>query len=275
MKAIVYTEYGSPDVLRLTEVEKPTPNDDEVLIRVKAVSLNASDWELMCGKPLYARIFGLLKPRINILGSDVAGRVEGVGKNVTRFKIGDEVFGDLFNTFGGFSEYVCGQEKILTPKPSSISWEQASTLPQAACIALQGIRDEGKVQTGQHVLINGGGGGAGTFAIQLAKHFGAEVTGVDNAGKLEFMRSLGADHVIDYAVEDFTKNKKRYDLILDLAAYHSLFDYKRALTSRGTYLMVGGCMGLLLQCLHTHVAWRHQSRHPYRGRFADLLLPDL
>ena len=229
MKAIVYTKYGSPEVLQLKEVAKPTPRDDEVLIKVQAVSVNRSDWEGLRGKPLYARIGGLLKPRHQILGSDVAGRVEMAGRNVRRFQAGDEVFGDILPRLGGFAEYVRARESALAPKPASMTFEEAAAIPQAAVIALQGIRDKGRVQPGQKVLVNGGGGGAGTFAVQLAKLYGAEVTGVDNTGKLDFMRSLGADHVIDHTREDFTKNGERHDLILDVVAHRSVFAYKRAL----------------------------------------------
>ena len=240
MRAIVHTKYGPPEFLQLTEVDKPTPKDDELLIKIRAVSLNASDWEFLTGKPLYARLGGLLKPRFHILGSDVAGQVEAVGRNVRRFQPGDEVFGDLFDCFGGFAEYVCAPEKLLTPKPDSMTPEQVASLPQGACIALQGIRDKGRVQPGDKVLINGAGGSAGSFAVQIAKSLGAEVTGVDNAEKLDMMRSIGADHVIDYTKEDFTRNGRRYDLILDLRAHHSFLDYRRALSARGIYLMVGG-----------------------------------
>src|SRR5437762_3218943 len=211
MKAIVNYKYGSPDVLRLEEVEKPTPADDELLIKVHAVSVNRSDWEGLTGKPLYARMGGLRKPSNRILGSDVAGRVEAAGKNNTEFKPGDEVFGEMANYHGGFAEYVCARGKAWALKPAGITFEEASAIPQAGVIALQGIRDKGQVQPGQKVLINGAGGGAGTFALQLAKLYGAEVTGVDNTGKLDFMRSLGADHVIDYTREDFTSNGNQYD----------------------------------------------------------------
>jgi NADPH:quinone reductase-like Zn-dependent oxidoreductase len=240
MKAIVYTKYGSPEVLQLKEVAKPTPKDDEVLIKVQAVSVNRSDWEGLSGKPLYARLGGLLKPRHHILGSDIAGRVEMAGRHIRRFRPGDEVFGDILPRLGGFAEYVCARESALAPKPASMTFEEAAAIPQAAVIALQGTRDKGKIHPGQKVLITGAGGGAGTFAVQLAKLYGAEVTGVDNTGKLDFMRSLGADHVIDYTREDFTKNGKQYDLILDVVAHRSVFAYKRALGSRGSYFLTGG-----------------------------------
>ena len=247
MKAIVYHQYGSPDVLKLEEVEKPTPRDDEILVKVHAVSVNRSDWEGLIGKPLYARIGGLRKPSSKILGSDVAGRVEMVGKNNKEFQPGDEVFGEMGDYHGGFSEYVCTRGRAWALKPAGITFEEAAAIPQAGVIALQGICTKGHVQLGQKVLINGAGGGAGSFAVQLAKHYGAEVTGVDNAGKLDFMRSLGADYVMDYTREDFTKNGKQYDLILDVIAHRSVFAYKRALRPNGSYFAVGGSVVTMLQ----------------------------
>lgn len=249
MKAIVYHEYGSLDVLKLEEVQKPTPADNQLLIKVYAVSINRSDWEGLTGKPLYARIGGLLKPRDKILGSDIAGRVEAVGKDVRQFKPGDEVFGLMMNYGGGFAEYVCKSEKALALKPAAMTFEEASAIPQAAFIALQGIREKGNVQPGQKVLINGAGGGTGTYAIQLAKLAGAEVTGVDNTEKLDLMKSLGADHVIDYTREDFTKNGRQYDLILDLIAYRSVFAYQRALKPNGNYFVAGGSVFTMFQIL--------------------------
>jgi NADPH:quinone reductase-like Zn-dependent oxidoreductase len=249
MKAIVYTEYGPPEVLQLKEVPDPTPRDDEVLIKVQAVSVNRSDWEGLRGKPLYARIGGLLRPRHQILGSDIAGRVEVTGRNVRRFRPGDEVFGDILPRMGGFAEYVCARESALALKPASMTFEEVATIPQSAVIALQGIRDKGQVQPGQQVLINGAGGGAGTFAVQLAKLYGAEVTGVDNSSKQDFMRSLGADHVIDYTQEDFTRNGQQYDLILDIVAHRSVFAYKRALRSNGRYFLSGGSVATIFQIL--------------------------
>ena len=249
MKAIVYHEYGLPDVLKLEEVQKPTPADNQLLIKVYAVSINRSDWEGLIGKPLYARIGGLRKPSNRILGSDIAGTVEAVGKDVKQFKPGDEVFGLMLNYGGGFAEYACMSEKALALKPAGITFEEAAAIPQAAFIALQGIRDKRQVQPGQKVLINGGGGGAGTFAVQLAKLAGAEVTGVDNTEKLDLMQSLGADYVIDYTKEDFTKNGKQYDLILDVIAHRSVFAYKRALRPDGSYFMVGGSVATMFQML--------------------------
>ena len=249
MKAIVYHEYGSPDVLKLADVERPAPRDDQLLIRVHAVSVNRSDWEGLVGEPFYARIGGLRKPSSKILGSDVAGRVEMVGKDNTQFRQGDEVFGEMGDYHGGFAEYVCTRGRDWALKPASMTFETAAAIPQAGVIALQGIRTKGRVQPGQKVLINGAGGGAGSFAIQLAKLDGAEVTGVDNTEKLEFMRSLGADHVVDYTREDFTKNGKQYDLILDMIAHRSVLDYRRALAPGGRCLVVGCSFATFFQLL--------------------------
>ena len=203
----------------------------------------------LTGKPIYVRIGGLTKPRDKILGSDVAGTVEAVGKDVKKFKPGDDVFGLILNYGGGFAEYACISEKALALKPASMTFEEAAAIPQAAFIALQGIQDKGKVQPGQKVLINGAGGGTGTFAIQLAKLAGAEVTGVDNTEKLDFMRSLGADHVIDYTKQDFTKNGQQYDLILDVIASRLIFAYQRALKPNGNYFMAGGSVATIFQML--------------------------
>jgi NADPH:quinone reductase-like Zn-dependent oxidoreductase len=249
MKAIVYHKYGSPDELKLTEVDKPTPGDQEVLVKIKAVSINASDYEFLTGSPLYTRMWGLFKPKYRILGSDIAGIVEAVGSNVKKFEPGDEVFGDVLGFWGGFAEFVCAREDSLVFKPESMTFNEAAAVPQAAVSAMQGLRDKGKIRPGQNVLINGGGGGAGSFAVQLAKHFKANVTGVDSTTKLEMMLSCGADHVIDYTFEDFTQNGKHYDLILDFVASHSIFDYKRALSPGGKYLMVGGSMAALFRTL--------------------------
>jgi NADPH:quinone reductase-like Zn-dependent oxidoreductase len=249
MKAVVYARYGSPDVLRFTDVEKPAPKDTEVLVKVHAVSLNASDWESLRGKPLYARTMGPFRPRRHVLGSDIAGRVEAAGRSTTKFRPGDEVFADILSHMGGFAEYVCVPEGALARMPAGMSYEEAAALPQAGAIALQGIRDNGQVQPGQKVLVNGAGGGSGSYAVQLAKLHGAEVTGVDNAEKLEFMRSLGADHVIDYARADFTRNGRTYDLILDLAAHRSALAYAGSLVPGGRYLCVGGSVATLLQVL--------------------------
>jgi NADPH:quinone reductase-like Zn-dependent oxidoreductase len=250
MKAIVCTKYGSPDVLQLKEVAKPIPEDNEVLVEVHAASVNDWDWGLLRGKPFLNRLlFGLLKPKIKILGCDIAGRVEAVGRNVKQFQPGDEVFGDISGCgWGGFAEYVCARENALALKPASMTFEEAAAVPQAAVLALQGLR-KGQIQPGQKALINGAGGGVGTFAVQIAKSFGAEVTGVDSTRKLDMVRSIGADQVIDYTQEDFTQSGQRYDLILDVAAYHSIFDYKRALSPRGIYVMVGGSTARIFQAM--------------------------
>ena len=249
MKAIICTKYGSPDVLQLKEIEKPTPKDNEVLVKVHAASLNAADLETLRGV-FVVRIAAPLKPMYKILGSDIAGRVEAVGRKVKQFQSGDEVFGDLFVCgFGAFAEYVSVPENALALKPASMTFEEAATYPQAAILALQNLRDKRPIEPGQKVFINGAGGGVGTFAVQLAKYFGAEVTGVDSTRKLDMMRSIGADQVIDYTQEDFTKNGQRYDLILDVVAYRSIFDYKRALSPKGIYVLVGGSTAAIFQTL--------------------------
>jgi NADPH:quinone reductase-like Zn-dependent oxidoreductase len=250
MKAIVCTEYGPPDVLQLKEVAKPVPKEDEVLVRVHAASVNAADVEILRGMWV-ARFSGPLRPRHKIPGSDLAGRVEAVGTNVKQFQPGDDVWADLSFPYGygTFAEYVSVSENALTLKPASMTFEEASTYPQSALISLQTLRDKGHIQPGQKVLINGAGGGMGTFAVQLAKYYGAEVTGVDSAGKSEMLRSIGADHVIDYAQEDYTKSGQRYDLILDVVAYRSVFDYRRALSPEGVFLIVGGSLTTFLQVL--------------------------
>jgi len=250
MKAFVYTEYGPPGVLESKEVEQPTPKENEVLVNVHAASINSWDWDLLRGRPIEVRLWGLLKPKYNIPGADIAGRVASVGRNVKQFQPGDEVFGDLCGCgWGGFAEYVCADENALAPKPASLTFENAAAVPQAGLMALQGLRDKGQIQSGQQVLINGAGGGVGTFAVQIAKSVGAEVTGVDSTSKLDMVRSIGADHVIDYTREDFTLNPQRYDLILDVAAYRSVFDYKRVLSPNGTYVVVGGSLARIFQTL--------------------------
>lgn len=241
MKAIVYTEYGSPDVLRLQEVEKPTPKDNEVLVKVHAASANPADWHLMRATPFLARLeAGLLKPKHTRLGSDVAGRVEAVGRNVTQFKVGDAVFGCLsLSALGSFAEYVCGDEDTWALKPANISFEQAAAVPLAAFTALQGLRDKGQIKPGQKVLVNGASGGVGTFAVQIAKSYGTEVTGVCSTRNLELVRSIGADHVIDYTREDFTNNGQQYDLIYCAVGNRTVTEYKRALKPQGICAIAG------------------------------------
>jgi len=249
MKAIVYEEYGSADVLRLAEVEKPSPAADEVLVRVRAVSLNGADREALIGRPLYTRIGGLRKPRHPILGSDIAGCVEAVGKDIREFRPGDEVFGEMPGYHGGLAEYVCVPEKAISPKPATLTFEEAAALPQAGSIALRGIVLKGRVQPGQRVLVNGAGGAAGSFAVQLAKGCGAEVTAVDHTDKAEFLRGLGADHFIDYTSQDFTRTGEEYDLVLDLIAHRGPLACARALRRGGTYFFVGGSLSTLLPIL--------------------------
>ncbi len=239
MKASVWTRYGPPEVLELQEVERPTPKDDEVLVKVHAASINSWDWELMNGVG-HITLGGRASPPHKILGCDIAGTVEGVGRNVEQFQPGDEVFGDISGSgWGGFAEYVCAKEKVLALRSASMSFEEAAATPQAAVLALQGLR-KGRIKEGQKVLINGAGGGVGTFAIQIAKSFGTEVTGVDSGEKLDTMLSIGADHVIDYTKEDFTKKGQVYDLILDVTSDRSVFDYKRALGPKGVCVILGG-----------------------------------
>jgi NADPH:quinone reductase-like Zn-dependent oxidoreductase len=242
MKAIVYHQYGSPDVLEITEVEKPTPGDDEVVLKVHAASVNPADWHLLRGTPYIARLqFGLRKPKDRVLGCDVAGQVEAVGKNVTVLKPGDEVFGSPFmHGFGAFAECVCLLEDLLAPKPATLSFEQAAAVPLAASTALQGLRDHGRIEPGHKVVIIGASGGVGTFAVQIAKSFDAEVSGVCSTRNVEMVRSLGADHVIDYTQEDFTRSGQHYDLIFQLAGTRSPSECRRALTSKGTLVQISG-----------------------------------
>ena len=249
MKAIVRTRYGSPDVLQFTEVEKPSPADNEVLIKLYAASVNPLDLFQLRGTPLIRSIPGMRKPKPPILGCDIAGRVEAVGSQVKQFQQGDEVFGVTGFAGGGFAEYACAPEEKLALKPANLSFEEAAGVPIAAITALQGLRDKGRIQPGQKVLIDGASGGVGTFAVQIAKSFGAEVTAVCSTGKVDTARSLGADHVIDYTREDFTKGGQRYDLILGANAHHSIFDYRRALSQGGIYVIAGGGMARILQGL--------------------------
>lgn len=245
MKAVVYDRYGSPDVLRVDDIPVPSPSAKQVLIEVAATSINLSDWEGLTGSPGYARIGGLRTPRRRVLGSDIAGRVASVGSEVTRFRVGDEVYGDNLGLMGGFAEYAVAPESVLAHKPQELTFTEASTLPQAGAIALQGMA---RARHGQRVLINGAGGGSGSFAIQLAKLSGAHVTAVDNAVKLDYMRELGADDVVDYRSQDFTRLEP-YNLVLDLVAHRSVFAYRRALVRGGRYYCVGGAVRTLLRIL--------------------------
>jgi len=249
MKAMVYTKFGPPDVLQLREVEKPCPKDNEILIKVHAASANAYDWRHLRADPFLIRLMGagFLKPKHKILGADMAGRVEAVGGNVKQFQPGDEVFGD--GGYGGFAEYACVDENRFVLKPADLTFEEAAAVPMAALTALQGLRDKGLIQAGQKVLINGASGGVGTFAVQIAKSFDTEVTGVCSTAKMDLVGSIGADHVVDYTQEDVTKNGKLYDLIFDVAAYRSISEYKRLLSSGGIYVLAGGSMPRMLQLM--------------------------
>lgn len=251
MKAIVYTEYGTADVLQLKEIAKPTPKDDEVMVKVYAVSANAADIHLLRADPFLIRLSsGLLKPKNRILGSDIAGRVEAVGRNIKEFKPGDDVFGDISaDGWGGFAEYVCVHENTLVLKPANLSFAEAAAVPMAAVTALQGFHYAGQVQPGQKVLINGASGGVGTFAVQLAKAFGAEVTAVCSTRNLDVARSIGADYVIDYTKEDFARNGKKYDLIIATNGDRSISDYRSALSPTGIYVQTGGSMRQMTQAM--------------------------
>ena len=251
MKAIVYKEYGSPDVLRLVDVEKPSPGADEVLVEVLACSLNALDWRLLRGKPALARVMagGLLKPKRQTPGADFAGRVAAVGAAVSEFRAGDAVFGVRGKTGGALAEYVCTTQDRLVAKPRDVSFEEAAAVPVAGVTALLGLRDAGRIQPGQKVLIDGASGGVGTFAVQIAKSFGAEVTAVCSTANVATARSIGAEHVIDYKREDFTQNGQRYDLIFAANAHRSIFDYKRSLSPSGIYVMAGGGGAQILQAM--------------------------
>ena len=252
MKAILRSGYGPPDILRLEEVAKPVPKDDQVLVKIHAASLNAYDWHMLTADIFLVRFMGggLRRPKNPMLGADLAGRVEAVGSRVTQFKPGDAVYGDMAGHDGGsFAEYAAVAERALAPKPAALSFEEAAAVPMAAVTALQGLRDAGKIQAGQRVLINGASGGVGTFALQLAKVFGAEVTAVCSSRNVDQARQLGADHVIDYTQENFTRSGKTYDLILGANGHHPLSAYKRALAPKGIYVMAGGTMGQIFQAM--------------------------
>ena len=249
MKAIIYTRYGSPSNLHLTEVEKPVPGDNQILIKVHAASVNSYEWRHLRADPFFIRVMvgGLFKPKHRILGADVAGKVEAVGRNVNQFKPGDDVFGE--GSYGGFAEYVCVDENRFILKPDNLTFDEAAAVPMAALTALQGLRDKGKIKAKQKVLINGASGGVGTFAVQIARSFGAEVTGVCSTAKMDLVRSLGADNVVDYTQEDVTRNNQKYDLILDTAAHRSVSDYKRILNPDGVYVLIGGSISRIFQLM--------------------------
>jgi NADPH:quinone reductase-like Zn-dependent oxidoreductase len=253
MRAIVWPRYGSPDVLEFADVPKPEPVDDQVLVRVAAASLNRADLDYLRGWPLFGRLFtGVRGPRIRGLGIDAAGRVEAIGPTATRFRPGDEVYGNLTQYgMGAFAEYVCARESAFAMKPAAMSMEAAATIPEAAIVALQGLRLRGgrTIKPGDRVLVNGASGSVGPFAVQIAKSMGAEVTGVCRAEKLEFVRSLGADHAIDYGGADFPPHGQRYDWILDIAGKSSILDWRRALSPVGVYVVVGGTIRGMLQAL--------------------------
>jgi NADPH:quinone reductase-like Zn-dependent oxidoreductase len=271
MKAVVYDAYGPPETLRIEEVDRPVPRGDQVLVRVRAVGVNASDWEALVGRPLYARINGPRRPRHRTPGSDIAGVVAAVGPAVRTLAVGDEVFGDNLAGMGGFAEYAIARERVLAPKPPALSFVRAATLPQPGVIALQGIRTKGAVRPGHRVLINGAGGGTGAYAIQLAKLAGATVTGVDNTAKLDFMTRAGADHVVDFTHVDVTRAGQRYDLVLDLAGYHSVLAHRRALAPGGRYLWVGGSVNTMLQVLFAGPLVGRQRILVVRPNTTDLL----
>ena len=249
MKAIVRTQYGPPDVLQFTEVEKPTPKDNQVLIKLCAASVNPLDLFHMRGAPLIRLIPGLRTPKHQVLGCDIAGRVEAIGGDVKQFQPGDEVFGVTGFAGGGFAEYACAIEDKLALKPANCSFEDAAAVPIAAITALQGLRDKGRIQPGHKVLVDGASGGVGTFAVQIAKSFGADVTAVCSTRNVDTARSIGADHVIDYTREDFTQSGQRYDLIVGANAHHSIFDYRRALSQGGIYVIVGGGLPQIFQAM--------------------------
>jgi len=251
MKAIVRDRYGSPDALQLREIDKPVVGDDEVLVQVRAAGVNMADVDYLRGQPYIARLgTGLPRPKNRVLGLDVAGTVEAVGSNVTRFQPGDEVFGDLTeHGYGAFAEYACAPEDAFAPKLAGLTFEEAAAVPQAGVMAVQGLVDKRRIRPGHEVLINGAGGGVGPFAVQIAKSFGAEVTGVDDPGKLDLVRSIGADHVIDYTREDYTTSGRRYDRVLDVAANRSIFDCRRALKPKGRYVVIPGSIARLFQAM--------------------------
>jgi NADPH:quinone reductase-like Zn-dependent oxidoreductase len=275
MKAIIRTRYGPPDVLQYAEVEKPAPADGQVLIKLCAASVNPLDLFLMRGTPLLRRIPGLSTPKHKILGCDIAGRVEAVGKNVKQFKPGDEVFGVTGLGGDGFAEYVCAPEDKVALKPANLSFEEAAAVPIAALTVLQGLRDKGRIQPGHKVLVYGASGGVGTFAVQIAKSFGAEVTAVCSTRNVDMARRLGADHVLDYTREDFAQTGQRYDLIFAANAHRSIFDYWRALGRDGIYVMVGGGGLQILQAFLVGPLLSRLGRKKMRFFIANINQKDL
>jgi NADPH:quinone reductase-like Zn-dependent oxidoreductase len=251
MKAIVQESYGSPDVLELREIDQPMPGPREVLVKVRAASVNTADLDHLRGRSIAERLaIGLSKPRNSVPGLDLAGEVVAIGEDVARLQPGDQVWADLsVSGFGAFAEYVCAAEKVFAPKPPTLTFEEAASVPHSAILALQGLTGKGEIRPGQKVLINGAGGCVGPFAVQIAKSFGAEVTGVDHTGKLDMMTLTGADHVIDYTNQDFTKNGRRYDLILDIAARRSVLHYRRSLAPRGRYVLIARSLGGFFQAM--------------------------
>ena len=251
MKAIVIDKYGGPEVMKLREIEKPVPKPNEVLIKVRNTSLNAADWHFMRGTPYFMRLmFGVFHPKIRILGADIAGEVVDIGAEVKGFKIGDEVFGDIANYhLGGLAEYVTTSEEYIYKKPGNLSFEEAAAVPLAAITALQGLRDKGQLKKGEKVLIHGASGGVGTYAIQIAKYFGAEVTAVCSTGKVNLVKELGADQVIDYKTEDFTQVEEKFDLIFAINGNHSLRTYKKVMKEQGRYIMAGGTNKQIFQAV--------------------------
>lgn len=274
MKAIVRTRYGSPDVLELRDIDTPNPKDNQVLVGVHSASVNPLDWHILRGKPFLLRImgYGLLKPKHQVLGADIAGRVEALGGSVTKFKVGDEVFG---SSLGGFAEFACAGENKLVQKPSVLSFDRAAAVPIAGLTALQALRDHGHLQPGQRVLINGASGGVGTFAVQIAKALGAEVTGVCSGRNLELVRSIGADHVIDYTREEYWSSGKTFDLILDNAAGRSLLRPLSALTPTGTYVMIGGAMSNFLKEPFLKPLYSRKKGKKFTGMLARITAKDL
>ena len=268
MQAITYQAYGAPSVLSLQEIETPVLAEHDVLVRVLAASVNSWDRDNLLGAFANRGMLGWIRPKVRVLGGDIAGRVESVGASVTRWKPGDEVLCDLSGSgWGAFAAYARAPEAMLAAKPASLSFAEAAALPQAGVMALQGIRDHGNVQAGQRVLINGAGGGVGSFAVQLAKRLGAEVTGVDSAAKLDLLRSLGADHVLDYRAQDYTQSDQRYDFILDCELHRSPLDCRRVLSPRGRLTVLGGALTRVLQ---TFIVGKWLARSP--GQQMDVLM---